>query len=415
MKKLNYLDFKEAVKISLASAKVTQKVEYISLGDSIGRVFSKDIICKKNLPSFNNSAMDGFALKASESKSKLKVVKTIFAGNSVDARLKQNECYKIMTGAKVPSDADTIIPIEDVSSYENDFITIEKEIKKGSCLRVKGEECSVQEILFTKGTQIDSSIVAVLASQGITTIEVYKKLTIAVVSTGDELKEPWENASEDEIYNCNSYALITLLKEKGFDASYVGVVPDNLEKSISFIKELKDYDVILTTGGISMGDADFVGKAFAQNGLETIFHGVNIKPGRPIMMGNINNEQNHTFVVGIPGNPLTAMVNMHLFVIPVLRKTQGHNTYYHDIDIATNNIDFKTKKGRVNVVLGSCNKGEYEVTQNNKYGSGMITVLSQSNSIIVTNEERACIEVGKSVKVIRFNCSYLEKQIDIFN
>jgi molybdopterin molybdotransferase len=165
-----------------------------------------------------------------------------------------------------------------------------------------------------------------------------------------------------------------------------------------------------------MGDADFIGEAFLENGLEIAFHGVNVKPGRPIMIGTMQkNNQTQTFVMCLPGNPLTAMVNMHLFVIPVLNKIQGSTEIYHDIEFADNQEEFKTKTQRVNIVLGTCNKGEFRVTKKNKYGSGMITVLSQSNSIVVTNEGRAGTEVGDSVKVIKFNCSYLEEQTNIFN
>lgn len=406
-----YLDFDIALSKALKYADSTYFTEIVNIEDSLERIISNDIICVKNLPSFNNSAMDGFAIKASDAGKTLKVKKVIFAGDSVESCLEENECYKIMTGAKVPSDADTIIPIEDVVSFENDEVTIKEEVKKGSCLRVKGEEKALDEILFKKGEHVTSSKIAVLASQGITKIKVYKKLSIAVVSTGNELKEPWEFASEDEIYNCNSYALISLLNEKGFDATYTGVVPDNLEESITFVKNLSSYDVVITTGGISMGDADFVGRAFLENGLETIFHGVNIKPGRPIMMGKMKN----TFVMCLPGNPLTAMVNMHLFALPVLNKIQGARNIYHDITLAVNKQKFNTKQGRVNVVLGSCDKGEFKVTRNNKYGSGMITVLDESNCIVVTNPERFETNEDEMVVVIKFNCSYLEEQTNIFN
>ncbi|XOB63643.1 molybdopterin molybdotransferase MoeA [Campylobacterota bacterium DY0563] len=406
-----YLDFDIALSKALKYADSTYFTEIVNIEDSLERIISNDIICVKNLPSFNNSAMDGFAIKASDASKTLKVKKVIFAGDRVESCLEENECYKIMTGAKVPSDADTIIPIEDVVSFENDEVTIKEEVKKGSCLRVKGEEKALDEILFKKGEQVTSSKIAVLASQGITKIKVYKKLSIAVVSTGNELKEPWEFASEDEIYNCNSYALISLLNEKGFDATYTGVVPDNLEESITFVKNLSSYDVVITTGGISMGDADFVGRAFLENGLETIFHGVNIKPGRPIMMGKMKN----TFVMCLPGNPLTAMVNMHLFALPVLNKIQGARNIYHDITLAVNKQKFNTKQGRVNVVLGSCDKGEFKVTRNNKYGSGMITVLDESNCIVVTNPERFETNEDEMVVVIKFNCSYLEEQTNIFN
>lgn len=414
-----FLDFDKAVSKSLDVSKITTLREIVNIENSLDRIISEDILCVKNLPSFNNSAMDGFAINAKDAGKKLRVKLTIFAGDSVESSLEEGECYKIMTGAKVPNDVDTIIPIEDIVLYENDEITLKDSVKKGACLRLKGEETSQGDLLFKKGEIINSSKIAVLASQGLTMIEVYKKLTIAVVSTGNELKEPWEEASEDEIYNCNSYALISLLKEKGFDATYLGVVPDSLEKSIEFVSSLKNYNVIITTGGISMGDADFIGQAFIENGLEIAFHGVNVKPGRPIMMGtmkeDMSNHDRQTFVMCLPGNPLTAMVNMHLFAIPVLNKIQGSSYIYHDVTISKNMQDFKTKTGRVNVVLGSCNKGEYEVTRRNKYGSGMITVLDESNSIVVTNEGRAGIEVGDSVKVIKFNCSYLKEQTNIFN
>ena len=406
-----YLDFKDAVSLSLDIADTTGIQEIVHIEDSIGRVLAEDIFCLKNLPSFNNSAMDGFAIKASDAGKRLKVARTILAGESVEASLKDGECYKIMTGAKVPSDADTIIPIEDVLDYENDEVTIKEEVKKNSCLRFKGEEKALEDILFNKGTVVTSAMVAILASQGITMLSLYKKLNIAVVSTGNELKEPWENASEDEIYNCNSYAIISILKEKGLDATYTGVIPDSLESSIAYVGELKSYDLIITTGGISMGDADFMAEAFQKNGLEIAFHGVNIKPGRPIMMGKMES----TFVMCLPGNPLTAMVNMHLFALPVLHKMQGSKAIYHDIDIAKNIQNFKTKAGRVNVVLGFYKNGEYRVTQNNKYGSGMITVLHDSNCILVTDEATASVSEQESVKVIKFNCLYTEDQVDLFN
>ncbi len=406
-----YLDFKDALSLSLDIAETTAFREIVPIGNSITRVLAEDIYCLKNLPSFNNSAMDGFAIKASDAGKRLKVLRTILAGESVEASLKDGECYKIMTGAKVPSDADTIIPIEDVLDYENNEVTIKENVKKNSCLRFKGEEKSLKDILFYKGAVVTSAMIAILASQGITMLSLYKKLNIAVVSTGNELKEPWERASEDEIYNCNSYAIISLLQEKGFCATYTGVIPDSLQSSIAYVGELKSYDLIITTGGISMGDADFMAEAFEKNGLDIAFHGVNIKPGRPIMMGKMEK----TFVMCLPGNPLTAMVNMHLFALPVLRKMQGLKEIYHDIDIATNIQGFKTKAGRVNVVLGFYKNGEYQVTGDNKYGSGMITVLHQSNCILVTDDATASIEEQQSVKVIKFNCLYTKNQVNLFN
>jgi molybdopterin molybdotransferase len=412
--KLNFLDFEEAFKKSLKLANKISRVEIVPLSSSLGRILSKDIICRKNLPSFDNSAMDGFAIRFEDAGKTLKINKVIFAGDKnekVKESLQNNECYKIMTGAKVPSDADTIIPIENCTEMTQESVKIPQDIKKGANLRLKGEEQKEGNILFSKGEEINSSHITLLASQGIVMIEVFKKITIAILSTGNEIKEPWENADEEEIYNCNSFALISQLKEKGFDATYCGLVPDNLEKSKDYISKLKNYDVIITTGGISMGDADFVGEAFLQNGLETSFHGVNIKPGRPIMMGKMANS----VVICLPGNPLTAMVNIYLFVIPMLKKLQGANEYYHDISKAKNETEFKTKKGRVNIVLGTIKNAKFDVTRNNKYGSGMITALYESNSILVTDDSTSLISENQDIKVIEFNKKLQNKQINIFN
>ena len=412
--KMNFLDFTDAVKKSLDLSIATTFTEMISIGEAIGRIIAKDVVCVKNLPSFNNSAMDGFAVKFEDAGKVLSINKTIFAGDKgekVKESLLKNECYKIMTGAKVPSDVDTIVPIENCFDVTEKTVKIPSDIKKGANLRLKGEEQKEGNVLFRKGEEINSSHITLLASQGLVMIEVFRKISIAVLSTGNEIKEPWERADEEEIYNCNSFALISQLKEKGFDATYCGVIPDNLEDSKNYIKNLKNYDVIITSGGISMGDADFVGEAFLQNGLQTAFHGVNIKPGRPIMMGKMQN----IVVICLPGNPLTAMVNIYLFALPMLKKLQGETSINHGFIKAINQKEFKTKAGRVNVVLGKVQNGEFFVTRDNKYGSGMITVLYESNSILVTNEQTSNINQNQEIKLLEFNGKFFEENIDILN
>lgn len=160
-----------------------------------------------------------------------------------------------------------------------------------------------------------------------------------------------------------------------------------------------------------MGDADFVADAFLKNGLEVAFHGVNIKPGRPMMMGNMDNS----LVICMPGNPLTAMVNINLFVIPMLKKLQGENAFYHGYIKAINQSSFKTKIGRVNIVLGRVQNGNFYVTDNNNYGSGMITAFYKSNSILVTNASTSNIQSNQDVKIIDLNGIYFEEITDILN
>ena len=160
-----------------------------------------------------------------------------------------------------------------------------------------------------------------------------------------------------------------------------------------------------------MGDADFVGRAFEANGLVSLFDGVNIKPGRPLMMGRMD----ETFVICLPGNPLTTLMSLYLFAMPVIRKIQGHTAYYHNIECAKNSIDFKTKAGRVNIVLGTLQAGTFAATRGNRYGSGMITVVEESNAMLITNSESVGCQEGDEVKVIRLDGIYLNEETDIFN
>lgn len=395
---LQTISFDKALEVSSNLLKKKNPKEYIPLFDSLGRILAEPITCKKSLPAFNNAAMDGFAFKHIDSGKTLRVKKTIYAGMSIESCLSKNECYKIMTGAKVPNDVDTIIPFENTISYNKIEVEIGDKTNKGNALRLKGEEQKLESPLFNNDELINSSHIAMLASQGISTVCVYKKISIAIFSTGDELKEPWEEASDDEIYNVNSAALLALLHEHGFEADYCGVIPDNLKESIEYFKNMRKYDAIVTTGGISMGEADFVEEALKKNGFKESFHGINIKPGRPTMMGKMND----TLVASMPGNPLAAYINGFLFLIPALKNLQGNSETKHAIVLAQNSEEFKVKQGRVNIVLGYMKEGEFKVFGKNRYGSGMITPIVQSNAILITNEDENIIKKDKIIKVILF-------------
>jgi len=396
LKKLDILSFEKAKAKALENVRKSLSSEVVFLKDALGRVLAEDIKVRKNVPSFNNSALDGFAFQHTDKDKKLKIATTIFAGDEPKEILQKNECYKIMTGAKVPSDADTIVAIEDCLEVNDEYIKVPSHIEKGNALRLKGEELKKGESLFKKGEKITSSVIALLAAQGIPTVKVYKRLSIAVASTGNELKEPWQEASEDEIYNANSFGIIAQLKEYGFEPDYVGLIPDDLDKTVSFISKLKSYDVIITTGGISMGEADFLEEAFLKNGLVEFFHGVNVKPGRPTMMGKMGD----TFVMAMPGNPLTTMLNLLLLSMPVLLKLQGYKNYHQNTVKAINVQEFKFRPNRANIVLGYYKNGEFKVTRDNKIGSGMLLPLYESNAVMLTKEGESAVKVGDEVEII---------------
>jgi molybdopterin molybdotransferase len=400
---LNDISLKEAFELVLENITPTTLTKTIPLNEALGEFLAKDIIAKRDAPAFSNSAMDGFGFKHSNNK-KLKIIKTIYAGDKFeDFELKEDECVRIMTGAKVPKNVDTVIPIEKCLKVTDEYIEI-PEIKKGANVRIKGEEIKKSQLLLKKGTEITPEIAALLASQGIYFVKVFIKPKIAILSSGNELKEPWEEADEDEIYNVNSHAIKALLENKGFNAEIIGIIPDNFEKTVKFINSLKHYDVIITSGGISFGDADFIFKAFKQNGLKELFHGIKLKPGRPTMVGFMQN----TLVFAMPGNPISSYLNTFFLAIPALRKLSGANKYYYNFVYAKNKSEFKLNPKKAHTALGVLKYGEWEVINNYKYGSSMLSALAKANSLMVVDEGKEKIKKDL-VKIIPFNTDFVEK------
>ncbi len=402
--------FKDALEIALDSIMAKEEYERVDIQESLNRVTAEDIFAIKDLPSYNNSAMDGYAFCYSERGKPLKIAAVIYAGDKQEPILKEGECYKIMTGAKVPKDADTVAPKE-ICRVDDGFIELTEDIQKGSAIRLRGEELQKGSLLIEQGTLLDPGKVALLASQGITKIKVYKRLKIAIVSTGSELKEPWEEASEDEVYNINGINIQMHLKHYGIESSYIGSIPDNLEQSIAFISKLKQYDIVITTGGISVGDADFTKKAFIENGLKELFHGVRVKPGHPTMMGIMEK----TFVMAMPGNPLAAIVNILLLSLAIIFKMQGAKTVFYEAIKVGNGSPLKLKPNRVNIVLGNVEDGKFFAYKDNRYGSGMITPLVKSHYIALFGENRDFVGENEVIKVIRINSELLGSGFDYIN
>jgi len=390
------IGFQEAILKALSKARAKSQTHIVSLTDALGKVLAEDILVKKNLPSFDNSAMDGFAYKYDDAGQTLHVKQTIFAGDVPSAILSSGECYRIMTGAQLPKDVDTVAPIEKCENVTNESVFIPTSIKKGSNFRKKGEEIRVGEVLLHAGEILSFADIALLSAQGIMAIKVIQKPSIAIVATGNEIKEPWEEANEDEIYNANAFGIKAQLESFGFSSTYIGAIPDDLEQTKQFIKNLKNFDVVITTGGISKGDADFLYEAFVDNGLENIFHGVRVKPGHPVMMGTMGS----TFVMAMPGNPLTTMLTVHAFSLPVLYKISGAKKVFHTFGYARFSQDLKLKNARVNMVIGELKNGTVSPINNNKIGSGMLTPLSKSNVVIYFDENISHVKEGDLVKVI---------------
>jgi molybdopterin molybdotransferase len=391
------LDFDKAYELLMQAAKAHDEKMVLPLGDARGYVLAEDLRARRDLPPYDNSALDGYAIKYADEGKKLRIVSpTIFAGVVVEPCLKDGECYKIMTGAKIPSDADTIVRLEDCEA-DDEYVQIPPKVKKSDGFRARGEECKEGALLIEAGTRLDVSHIALLASQGFGEVCVKTKPRVCVLSSGNELREPGESASSDELYNINSYAMQSLLAQFGFESDYGGIIPDDYDTTVKFFGELKGYDALITSGGVSVGEADFTTKALEQNGFDALFTKVNLKPGKPTTCGTMG----RTLVMSMPGNPLSAIINAFLFVIPALRKMEGENKYAHKAQKVPNALPFKLKDARANVVLGTLDEGKFSVTDSGKISSGQVLPLSRSNAISIIMSGKSEVEEGEILEVFR--------------
>ena len=380
-----------AQNLILEKAKFDGCGEFASLERVTGKVLAQDVVAVKNLPSFDNAAMDGYALKFDDFDQPLSIAATVLAGDEVEISLKKGECVKIMTGAKMPINADTVVPFED-AILQDGKLSPQSKVKKFNALRYKGEEVKAGEILLKKGEILTPARVMMLAAQGIYCVRVEREIKIGIFSSGDEVVEPWQNASEEQIYNANGAGIASLLQSFGFASSYAGIIKDDLESTTRSL-ETAEFDVIITSGGASKGEADFMKTALLNLGFSELFDGVNIRPGRPSKA--FIKDKKIVFI--LPGNPMAAFLMCFLLVVPFLKGSQ-----LEKID-AVLNQDIKIKSGRQNIVLGSFLGGKFSVTDNNKFGSGMITPLIKSNAVLVTSESLGELKAGEIVKILKFS------------
>ena len=379
------LSIYEALNIILSNTKPTNKIEIIPIENSKHRVLAENIIATFDMPRFDNSAMDGYGIKLKDKQAKLKNIE--LAGDE-NHSINEGECIKIMTGAKVDKSIEAVVPVE-FAEIKEDIIIFPDNIKPFANIRKQGEEFKKGDILLNKGEILDSNKIALLASLGITHIKVYKKPQILIIPTGNEVKNHYENINEFEHFNSSS---LYFLNEELADVTLLDVVGDKIENIKSKIDE--SYDLIITTGGVSKGDADFTTKAFEEMGYDMKFGWIAIKPGKPFGFGVGKN-----LATLLTGNPLAAVFNYNIFVKPLIRKLAGCKDYYLDyIELNTIN-SLKRKAGRDEVLPVKLHSNGVELLD--KRGSGMISVVAKSDGVIIVDKSKWEIE-GK-VKFIDFN------------
>ena len=381
------LSIYEAQKEILENSTPLQRVEVIPIELGLNRVLSQNISATFDMPRFDNSAMDGYGIKMEDVGKDLKLIHKELAGDK-NLSIQTGETIKIMTGAKVDSSIEAVVPIEFVK-VNGDKILIPNDVKNRANIRPQGEEFKKGDVLIKKGDVLDKNRISLLASLGITHIEVFAKPRVLVIPTGNEIKNHYENINEVQHFNSSS---LYFKFEELADVTILPIVGDKIEEIKSKIDTT--YDLIITTGGVSKGDADFTTEVFRESGYNIKFGWIAIKPGKPFGFAIGKN-----IATLLTGNPLAAIFNYNIFVKPLIRKLAGCNSYYIDyINLKSSNT-LRRKAGRDEVI--PVNLVNDYILLSSKRGSGMISVTSKSDGIIVI--DKSVWEVGGYLKFIDFS------------
>lgn len=388
------ISFKEALKIHSSIPLKPLEIEVISLFESIGHVLAEDIVCIHALPKFNQSAMDGYGFKMQDLGKKTQVVQRIFAGDDVNAlEVKENECVKIMTGAIVPKGIETIVPIECMLESHENFALAPKDFKINANIRQKGENASLNSVLVPKNTRLNYGHIALIASQGFKEIKAFRKLKIALFSSGDELVPLGQNAIECQVYDVNSVGVFNMLKN--YNTHFLGVLKDDKNLQLKIL-ELQDYDVILSSAGVSVGDKDFFKDALKERNALFYYEKVNLKPGKPVTLARLN----QSIIIGLPGNPLSCLVVLRVLILPLLERLSLNKDFKLKLFKAQINAPLKLKGERAHLILGNYSNHQFIPYNNNRYESGAIEALARVDSIALIDEGVGLVQ--GEIEILRF-------------
>jgi molybdopterin molybdotransferase len=376
------------------------ETENVAIMQALGRVLAADIVSPANVPNHNNSAMDGYAFKFSANSKTLKIIGTAFAGKAFEGIVNAGECVKIMTGAVIPAGADTVVMQERIA-IKSDRITLLDEPKLGANVRLAGEDLKIGQTVLAKGCTLKPADLGLIASLGVGEIEVFRQLKIAFFSTGDELVSVGKKLEQGQIYDSNRYTIFGMLSRLNAQISDCGVVPDKPDLlEATLLRAAKENDVVITSGGVSVGEADFMKGLLAKHG-QVLFWKINMKPGRPLAYGKvgINEKQAHYF--GLPGNPVSSMVTFYQFVQPALQALSGGACKPIPMFKVECVDAIKKATGRTEFQRGILfeSDGVWKVKPMSNQGSGVLSSMSAANCFIVLDETVGNCEAGKMVSV----------------
>ncbi|EGQ7663080.1 bifunctional molybdopterin-guanine dinucleotide biosynthesis adaptor protein MobB/molybdopterin molybdotransferase MoeA [Vibrio parahaemolyticus] len=384
----------------LSLVNTVSEIEACKIENAYGRVLAEHIISPVNVPQYTNSAMDGYAIRSDNvDRDSYQVVAEVMAGHAYDQPLEVGQAVKIMTGAPTPLNGDTVV-MREQASQEGDKVTFNgAHIKAGQNVRQAGEDLAIGSDVFTAGTRLASPEMGMIASLGFGEANVFRKLKVAVFSTGDEVQAPGTEQKANSIYDSNRFTIMGMLEKLGCEILDFGILEDNEQLMIEALENASaQADVVMTSGGVSVGDADYIKLALDKLG-QIDFWRINMRPGRPLAFGQINNKP----FFGLPGNPVAVMVSFINFVEPALRKMQGEQGWkpLKVNAIATENL--RSRQGRTEFSRGIYeldNTGRLTVRTTGKQGSGILRSMSEANCLIEISPAIDTVKAGESVTII---------------
>lgn len=390
------LPFEDAQRIVVENARLLG-TERVDLRQSLNRVLAENVVSDIDMPPFNKSAMDGYACRREDLDKPLKVLETIAAGEVSSKKIGKEECVQVMTGAPVPDGADTVIMVEQTEAVDSDTIRF-TEKKTAPNIAYKGEDVKKGDVVLTESTLIKPQHIAILASVGCTFPLVAKRPEVMVLSTGDELVEPNENPGQGQIRNSNSSQLLAQIENSHSSIAYGGIIPDDEEKTKKEIgKALAENDVVILTGGVSMGEFDFVPEMMQKNNVDILFRKVAVKPGRPTVFGKTDSS----YIFGLPGNPVSSFIIFELIVKPFLYKLMGYN--YKPLEVQLSMAeDYKRKKADRIAWIPVMLNAQGEAIPTEYHGSAHIHAICESYGIIAMQKGKYEIKKGELVNVRPF-------------
>lgn len=400
------LSHSEAIEILKSRLTPIAKTQVIELKDAIAAILAKPVFATRNIPSTDNSAVDGYAYNSEDYEQTggyFPVVARITAGNTQKISIPPRAAARIFTGAVMPEGVDTIAMQEDCESHEQDgasFVAIPPGLKSGANRRLAAEDQKYGDEIATAGEIITPQVIAALVSTGATKAPVFKPLRVAILSSGDELKEPGEAAHEGHVFDSNRHVLLSLLSTLAVEVTDLGILPDNYEIIETTLKKAsQSHDIILSSGGASIGDEDHINAALQSLGKRHLWQ-LAIKPGRPMSFGQIDD----TVFFGLPGNPVACFICFLLYVRPALLRLGGadwHEPKRYSIPVNFNFTNKKPDRREFWRGIYALDKaGEAVLEKFPRDGSGLISGLREADGLIEVSEETTSVSLGERLNFI---------------